>query len=417
MRSFVQSPFSKTLCFITIFTFSVVMRGADQELLDILLSNQAITQLQYEQLMEKESLKKSDLAKIDFARGSGLQVISSDGDFEVEIGGRLQLDMTDHSYDPRLGADPVSGSQVRRGRIEIDGVFDKNWGYAAEFDYAKNKVAIKDLKLGYESSEGATYYIGHQKQPYSLSLEMSSNDLPFVERSVDNFLVAAFTDRAIGGRFENHGNNWFIAGGIYGDSLKSGSTNGDEGWGSAGRFIVAPILEDNRVLHLGVRSAYRSIDVSTPTVTIKDQTTDFSNLNIVNTGSLPDLESATLFGPELAASFGPLYFTAEHSTAKLSRRNKDSVEFTGWNAAVTLNLTGESHASSYRLNSGEFKGIKPAKYFDLSNGGIGAWELSARYASVDLNDGDITGGKEDALSLGVNWYINQNVRVKKIEEG
>ena len=74
-------------------------------------------------------------------------------------------------------------------------------------------------------------------------------------------------------------------------------------------------------------------------------------------------------------------------------------------------MTGESHASGYRLSSGEFKGIKPTNYFDLSNGGIGAWELSARYASIDLNDGDITGGKEDALSLGVNWYINQNVRV------
>ena len=411
MKSYVRYPFSKTLCFLPFLAFSAIVEGADQELLDILLSNEAITQGQYDQLMEKESLNKSDLAKIDFAGGSGLQVISPDGDFEVEIGGRLQLDMIDHSYDPRLGADPISGSQIRRGRIEIDGVFDQNWGYAAEFDYAKNKVAIKDLKLGYESSGGATYYIGHQKQPYSLSLEMSSNDLPFVERSVDNFLVAAFTDRAIGGRFENHGDNWFVAGGIYGDSLKSGSTNGDEGWGSAGRLIFSPLVEDNRVLHLGVRGAYRSIDVSTPTMTIKDQTTDFSNLNIVNTGALPNLESATLFGPELAASWGPVYVTAEHSTAKLDRTGKDSAEFTGWNAAISFNLTGESHASGYRLSSGEFKCIKPTKYFDISNGGIGAWELSARYASIDLNDGDITGGKEDALTLGVNWYINQNVRV------
>ena len=180
MKSYVRYPFSKTLCFLPFLAFSAIVEGADQELLDILLSNEAITQGQYDQLMEKESLNKSDLAKIDFAGGSGLQVISPDGDFEVEIGGRLQLDMIDHSYDPRLGADPISGSQIRRGRIEIDGVFDQNWGYAAEFDYAKNKVAIKDLKLGYESSGGATYYIGHQKQPYSLSLEMSSNDLPFV---------------------------------------------------------------------------------------------------------------------------------------------------------------------------------------------------------------------------------------------
>ncbi|MDC3239327.1 hypothetical protein OAT88_01435, partial [Gammaproteobacteria bacterium] len=77
-------------------------------------------------------------------------------------------------------------------------------------------------------SGGATYYIGHQKQPYSLSLEMSSNDLPFVERSVDNFLVAAFTDRAIGGRFENHGDNWFVAGGAAGLGACAGSQLDEE---------------------------------------------------------------------------------------------------------------------------------------------------------------------------------------------
>ena len=72
-----------------------------------------------------------------------------------------------------------------------------------------------------------------------------------------------------------------------------------------------------------------------------------------------------------------------------------------------------SHAplpSAY-VDAGEFKAIRPNQYFDLSNGEFGAWEISARYASVDLNDGDIMGGEEDALSLGLNWYLNRNVRI------
>ena len=385
--------------------------AADQELLDILLSNGAITENQYEELIEKDRLIEADVAEIGFSNGSGLQIRSGDGNFEVEIGGRMQLDLTDHSIDSRMGTQPISGSQIRRGRIEIDGTFAEDWGYAAEFDYAKNKVAIKDLKLGYESDSGATYYIGHQKQPYSLSLEMSSNDIPFVERSIDNYLVATFTDRAIGGRFENHGSNWFVAGGLYGDSMKSGSSNGDEGWGAAGRFIYAPVVNSNQVLHLGVRGAYRSIDTSSPVMKIKDQTTDFSNFNIVNTGVLPEFESATLFGPEIGASWGPLYLTAEHTTADIDRNGRQSLEFSGWNAAISLNLTGESRTNSYRIDAGEFKAIRPNQYFDLSNGEFGAWEISARYASVDLNDGDIMGGEEDALSLGLNWYLNRNVRI------
>jgi phosphate-selective porin OprO/OprP len=214
-----------------------VVQAADKALLDILLGNGAIDQVQYDELLAKDTLVAEDVVSIGFANGSGLQVTSADGDFEVEIGGRLHLDTIDHSYDSRIGTDPISGTQVRRGRIEIDGVFDKNWGYAAEFDYAKNSVALKDIKLGYEADSGASFYVGHQKQPYSLSLEMSSNDIPFVERSADNYLVATFTDRAIGARYENSGDNWFFAGGVFGDSLKTGTETGDEGWGTSGRFI------------------------------------------------------------------------------------------------------------------------------------------------------------------------------------
>ena len=385
--------------------------AAEKELLDILLSNGAITQSQYDELLLKEELKQVDVANISFAEGSGLKVSSGDGRFEVEIGGRLHLDYTDHSYDSSIGTRPISGTQVRRARIEINGVFDQNWLYAAEFDYAKNKVALKDILLGYESDSGATYSVGHQKQPYSLALEMSSNDIPFVERSVDNALVAAFTDRAIGARYENSGSNWFFAGGIFGDTLKEGSTTGDEGWGPSGRFIYSPIIDDNRVVHLGIRVAYREVDLATPTLSIKDKTTDFSELSIVSTGALADAESATLFGPEIAGSFGPLFFTAEHTTAQIARKAGSTLNFSSWNAAASWNITGESRASVYRIDGGEFKGIRPLRDFNPSEGAWGAWELSARYAEIDLNDGNLVGGEEHTVTVGLNWIPARNVRI------
>ena len=40
----------------------------------------------------------------------------------------------------------------------------------------------------------------------------------------------------------------------------------------------------------------------------------------------------------------------------------------------------------------------------VRTGGIGAWELIARYSDVDLSDGLIEGGDMSRVSVGVNWW-------------
>jgi phosphate-selective porin OprO/OprP len=46
----------------------------------------------------------------------------------------------------------------------------------------------------------------------------------------------------------------------------------------------------------------------------------------------------------------------------------------------------------------------------LSNGGLGAWELAARVAGLDMNDGAFKGGSMKNFSLALNWYANSNIR-------
>ena len=56
--------------------------------------------------------------------------------------------------------------------------------------------------------------------------------------------------------------------------------------------------------------------------------------------------------------------------------------------------------------------ITPHRNFDPSKGGWGAWELVARYSYINLNNssGGINGGKEDNVTLGLNWYPHTNLR-------
>jgi phosphate-selective porin OprO/OprP len=200
-----------------------------------------------------------------------------------------------------------------------------------------------------------------------------------------------------------------VAGGVFGDTMKTGN-QGEEGWGASFRAIYTPLLEADKVLHLGIRGSYRGIDSGTPQLNIKDKTSDFSNLSIVNAGVMNEAESATLQGPEFGLALGPLFVFGEYTAARIDSRQLQTLDFSAWHVAATWALTGESYAARYRISDGEFKNIRPIRNFDLENGGPGAWEIGARLAAIDLNDGSFIGGQEDVGSLALNWYVNRNLR-------
>jgi phosphate-selective porin OprO and OprP len=59
--------------------------------------------------------------------------------------------------------------------------------------------------------------------------------------------------------------------------------------------------------------------------------------------------------------------------------------------------------------------------FNLADGGIGAWEIAARYSTVDLNSnvipgvsqsltGGVYGGQQQIAALALSWYPNDWLR-------
>ncbi len=286
-----------------------------------------------------------------------------------------------------------------------------------ETDFANDGISVKDLFMvyhGFNFDSPLELTVGHQKHAMSMEIQESSNDIMFTERSLVSALTVPFFDRAIGVNLKRHGDNWNVQSGIYGDSMGSSadSTDNNEGRGFGIRGTWAPIMEENKVLHLGANYGYRKTSDSgqsnSQNSRFRYRTTNMSDLEIVD-ARLNDMDDVQTGILELSAMYGPLSFQSEFAKSDVSRKSNADVDFTAWYAQIGYTLTGESR--TYKGSDGEFKRLSPKKEFNLKKGTWGAWEVAARYDEIDLEDGNVAGGEAKRVSLSLNWYLNDDVRI------
>jgi phosphate-selective porin OprO/OprP len=92
--------------------------------------------------------------------------------------------------------------------------------------------------------------------------------------------------------------------------------------------------------------------------------------------------------------------------------------FQGGYVQVGYFLTGENRTYDRRVGTvGGTYIASPYTPFWLTRGedgrllmGRGAWEVVARWNYLDLNSGDIAGGKSNALEVGLNWFLTTNLK-------
>ncbi len=341
------------------------------------------------------------------------------GNFSTYIGGRLHLEVTDHSNDegliergnPGQSADATDGSNIRRARVNITGKAFRNLIYIFEAELAGDAVSVKDMFLAYKGIEGWKFIVGQQKHAMSMEVQESSSDIMFTERSMVSALTTPWFDRSIGLNAKVYGKDWNVQGGTYGDQFDPEKDDRKKkGNAFAFRGTWAPINEKDKVLHVGANYASRSLDdngefLGKDRNNFAYETTNSSNLELLSTVDLIfDRLNVGLL--ELSAMNGPLSFQSEFAKADIERSLSNDIDFTAWYAQVGYTLTGESR--SYQGSDGEFKGLKPKTNFSLKNGTWGAWEVAARYDALDL--GDALGGKGKRITTALNWYLSYNVR-------
>ncbi|MEO1956496.1 MAG: porin [Methylophilaceae bacterium] len=339
----------------------------------------------------------------------GLVVKSNDGQYSAKVGGRIHIEAMSHRGDEGLTTQATDGANVRRSRIYLKG-HAKEIEYILEADLAGNSLRMKDVFVVYTGIGNWDLTVGNQKHAMTMEVQESSNDIMFTERGMTYALSAPYFDRALGVNAKVKGETWNVQGGIYGDHY-SNITGLEEGHGYAIRGTVTPVWnkKEGQMVHIGASYGVRSLDEIHPRFTY--ETTNDSNLNLLETPNTAGFDKVKLAAIEFAAMNGPLSFQAEYHRANVEGTN--DYDFDAWYATVGYTLTGESR--SYKPTDGEFKRLKPKNDFSFKNGGWGAWEVAARLDSLDLNDGNgaaaITGGEGNRYTLALNWYLNYNCRL------
>lgn len=321
--------------------------------------------------------------------------------------------------------DVQDGADFRRARLAAVGQAWDNVSFILEMDFAfPGRPSFMDVWLELDEVVGSTNLrIGQFRQPFGMDGLTSVKEMTFLERGLP-FAFLPF--RQIGAMWYGNSKDelatYAVSGFRFPTDTFGGNVGDNGGYGLATRVtgLLVNRPDAGGLLHVG--GAYSFIDPANDLVQYRNQPEVFvgetgggaliptgvpSNLPpFVDTGLLAT-ENVNLASLELAMAYGSFYAQSEAITAFVNRPGGESLTLPGVYAHAGYFLTGESRV--YNGKSGVFGRVKPNRSVG-KDGGIGAWEIAARWSAIDLNDADIQGGRLNNLTGGLDWYLNPNTK-------
>lgn len=309
-------------------------------------------------------------------------------DFEVTPTGRLHVDYAHHDSDVTQFENKTL---VRRAQFGLDGEFGSHWSAKIVYEFAGGG-SIKDAYLRYRGWGHTNFKLGQFKVPFGLEQSTSTNDITFLERALPS---EAFTlSRRKGVGLQGSGAKCTWAAMAFAPSIAGSGSNG-----AAARLTLNPIKRGDTLVHLGLAALTQrpngAVNLGARPEALP------TDIRLVRTGSIAPVTRMDELGVEAAWKTGPVSIQSEWMQTRLSpTSNGPDVSFQGWYLAGSWVLTGETRG----YKDGAFQQVVPA-------GKAGAWELAARYSDINLNSGQIHGGKEHDVTFGINWYFTDYLRL------
>ena len=398
----------------------------------------------------------SDL-KMSASWKHGLEVQSAHKDFRVHVGGRTQIDAVWYDDNPGafLGAGGIGDQDsvnFRRARLRVDGTMYEFIDWACEYEFLNTVNLNQGLEAATQNNTVASpcptdlwvdfkelpvvghLRMGNMKEPIGLEHQTSSRFLDFMERS---YLQDAYT-----GPF----NNGFTPGVMLWDTSENKRWHYDLGvfknnsnifaFGVGdGEYAVDARLthlwwydeptEGRYLVHVGVAASHRDTDDDRIRIrsrgSLRNGPPGPLNPVYVDTGTyfandqnLLGLEGAVVWGPWLVQSE---YIGSWATDSILPGGALLGTTFShGYYLEVLYFLTGEHRAYDY--DRAAFGRVVPYDTFYLVRGihglccGKGAWQVGARYGYLDLRDGGLDGGVIEDWTVGLNWFLNPNMKLQ-----
>ncbi len=361
---------------------------------------------------------------------NGFSFGSADSNFVAQLHGVVQLDSRTFFNDG--GVNGNDGFLLRRARPIISGTVFRDFDFNLTPDFGGSTVQIQDAWLNYRFAPWLQVQAGKFKSPVGLEHLQSDPVTSFNERSIVTDLmpnrdlgVQLKGDMDVSKGVASYALGIFNGAADFNGTTANTSFQDDRAF--AGRLFLQPWKNSDvnalRGLGFGVGGSYIVNNPATNSATglTPGYSTDGQQRFFTFNSGVNAHGEGWRISPQAYYYYGPFGLLAEYVISdQIAKRTaavptpEIDLHNSAWQISGSWVLTGE--AASYA-------GITPRHPFDPRNGQWGALQLVGRYASLDVDDAAFGGAANirladptksasgaQAWSVGLNWYLNKNIR-------
>lgn len=360
------------------------------------------------------------------------------GNYKLWFDARVQADAACF-WGAQDWADPIgNGTSIRRARFAVKTQINKDWYGEVDMDMANGIFELKDAIVRYDGIKNTEIQIGNFKEFFSIQRNNSSRYTQFMERPM---AAQAFApSRHLGANIKWADKALWASAGVFFQEIAGAEERGyveannkltsadtDEGVSYTAKFVYMPGWDkDNWGLHIAGAYSYRTPKTSNEVFGFERYSTRNSNSinrkKYLDTGDFGPVDHHQIYTAELAGYWGgfrgeAVYIGNATTTKAENIAGAGTVKnFGGWYVQGGYLLFGGQQR--YDSNGAKFTRVKRGRSW-------GDVELCGRVEYINLNADQalwknasyadaaklIMGGSAWAYALGLNYYINNNVKM------